>query len=231
MAETPGIPAFNQVRQVHTPDGLDAGHIRYEPVEVMNVAAGAIGTTSVAWPYPVGISSATLFKIVNMNGGDFDTDSTSYEDHFWSYTDVEHPSLALTQALSVDDESLFIHPDVIAQLKLSVGDYISDGDDLVNDNHFHIVAIDRVTGEVTFETPSTVAINIGTLVHMHRFFVGRGPEKPYRLIPGVLRHWGDDTFDSALLAPGVPLKVAYKNNDDTVARSILGEVSILYGDA
>lgn len=231
MSETPGVLANNLVRQVHTPDGIDYGHIRYETVDVMDVAAGTTGTKIVTWPYPVGISSAALYRVVNTSDW---SEAQDYGDTLCAYVDLVSGYNQLTSTAEVDDTSLFLPPSVIARAEnggigLSVGDFLGTGDNIDSDPQYHVTGVNRETGEVSIAGAVTAQLTAGTVLHMHRFFVGR-PDSPYRVIPGAVRRWGEDTFDSALVPTGVPLKVVY-HNASGVERSALGEISILYGDA
>jgi len=225
MSEEEGVLAGNLFRQVHTPEGLKSGHIRYESLDILNVAAGESKVETKSWPYPIGVSSGALLKVVNAEGG---SESTDLGDFISVWVDIEHPSLALTQNATTGDSTVYIPQLLIEPLGMSQGDFLAIGNDDDNDVYLHIIEINRETGEITLKDELEDDLSIGTSLHMHRYFVGTPPAN-YRVIPGVVRTWGEDTFDSALLPANTPLRMKMVNNG-SVAKSAYGELSILYGD-
>lgn len=231
MSEVPGVPATNHIRQVHTPDGLDVGHIRYESLDILSVAPGATGVIPVDWPYNVGISSGALLCVVDAATGE---PAGTIDDEVTVYGDTIHPSLVLAQNADQNDTVVYLPVEVLLAIQLSVGDFLCFDASEPGSEEGHIINIDRETGAVTLQTGLNAAYAAGTVIHRHRYFVGR-KDKPYRVVPHHVRKWGEDTFDSALLPAGTPLRMTFKNGDDPQAQDAktkhaLGEISILYGD-
>lgn len=225
-SEIPGIKSTNLLKQVHTPDELENGHIRYETSLIENVPPGEYRTITKMWPYNVGISSGSI-RVVDLQTN---MESNDYYDSMLVWVDIVHPSLVAVQQSDLGSYSIFLAPAIIAGVSLSQGDVLATGNDLDNDRFFHIVSINRETGEVKIDIQLDADLPVMTNLHMHRYFVGT-PSEPYHVIPRSIRRWGEDTFDSSFLPANVPLRLSFRNNQNAGSnKTAIAELSILYGD-
>lgn len=233
MSETPGVDTTKKVRILHTAEGQEIGHIRYEGVIIPDVAPGATGEVRVSWPYAVSITSGMIrgaYDVANSS------EAAELGDEICAFVDIRGAGLVLSNIVNGDSE-IIVNEELAAFV--DPGDFIAFGHE--NDaKEYQIVSKTLIPdpdgdGPATgilyldLESPMDASVDPMTWIQVHRYFVGRA-DAYYPLAPKVAREWGRDTTDSSPLPPYVEIVMRFHNAGETATKTAIGDLGLLYGD-